>query len=530
MQPLNTMARPSWESTMGCCDAAARSMMLSRRWPKATRSCMKAPPASGPRACIASVMAAMQPPAALPSKVTSPQMPHIFLLVRNECPTRKRLSGAATINAYEVRVVPLPLWEAFRRPVAAMAQLYDCQADPALHSTMTYLPDDGDEPAGVSFSIPRTHAELVHRRKAMRIWAEATFGTMGRSPDFLNTIVASLADAPEFFADVGGKSFENVQRYYRYCRDNDLFLTHTLVNPPVDRSKSAAQQADPYAYLGIVEETKDGLIVRGAKMLATHGPTADEIMVYPLPFSVRPGEGKYALAFGIPTGTKGLRFICREPFDPGDQSEWDHPLGARFEEPDAMAIFDDVLVPWDRVFLHGNVELANTMFARTGLQRHTGHQTAVRGLVKCEFMTALAIALSRSVKTDGYLHVQEQIGECLGYLQLIEGAIVLSEQKAEASGHGTLRPALEPLHALRYHIPRFYERMVRLTQVLGAGGILANPTEADLHSEIGGDIHRYYRGADRDAEAKIRLSKLAWDATGTQFRSEEHTSELQSPV
>ena len=182
-----------------------------------------------------------------------------------------------------------------------------------------------------------------------------------------------------------------------------------------------------------------------------------------------------------------------------------------------MAIFDDVLVPWDRVFLHGNVEQANTLFARTRMQSHTGHQTAVRGLVKCEFMTALAIALSRSVKTDTFIHVQEQIGECTGYLQLIEGAIILSEQKADDSGRGTLRPALEPLQALRYHIPRFYERMVRLTQVLGAGGILSNPTEADLHSPIGGDIRRYYRGAGIEAEAKIRLSKLAWDATGTQF-------------
>ena len=135
----------------------------------------------------------------------------------------------------------------------------------------------------------------------------------------------------------------------------------------------------------------------------------------------------------------------------------------------------------------------------------------MRGLAKCEFMTALAVALSRSVKTDGFIHVQEQLGECLSYLQLIEGAIVLSEQKADVSDHGTLRPALPPLQALRYNIPRFYERMVRLTQVMGAGGILANPTEADLKSEIAADIHRYYKGADRDAEAKIRLSKLAWD-------------------
>jgi 4-hydroxyphenylacetate 3-monooxygenase/anthranilate 3-monooxygenase (FAD)/4-hydroxyphenylacetate 3-monooxygenase len=80
-----------------------------------------------------------------------------------------------------------------------------------------------------------------------------------------------------------------------------------------------------------------------------------------------------------------------------------------------------------------------------------------------------------------------------------------------------LRPALEPLQALRYHIPRFYERMVQLTQVLGAGGLLTNPSAADAHSQIGDDIRRYYRGADCEAEARIRLSKLAWDATGTQF-------------
>jgi 4-hydroxyphenylacetate 3-monooxygenase oxygenase component len=406
--------------------------------------------------------------------------------------------------------------EAFRRPIAAMASLYDCQAVPDLRSTMTYRDEDGGE-SGLSFIIPRSQDDLVRRRKAMRVWAEATFGTMGRSPDFLNTVLMAMADEPGVFADLGQQFADNVQRYYRYCRDNDLFLTHTLVNPPIDRSKSAGQQTDPYTYLGIVNESADGLIVRGAKMLATHGPTADEIMVYPLPYSVRPGDDKYALAFAIPASTPGLRFICREPFDDGTQSSWDHPLGARFEEPDAVAVFDDVLVSWDRVFLYGNAALANAMFARTRLQSHSGHQTAVRGLVKCQFMTALAVALSRSVKTDGFIHVQEQLGECISALQLIEGAIVLSEQNAEVSEHGTYRPALPPLQALRYHIPRFYERMVRLTQVLGAGGILANPTEADLRAEIGADIHRYYRGADRDAEAKIRLSKLAWDATGTQF-------------
>jgi 4-hydroxyphenylacetate 3-monooxygenase oxygenase component len=307
-----------------------------------------------------------------------------------------------------------------------------------------------------------------------------------------------------------------VTDYYRYCRDRDLFLTHAIVNPQSDRSKASHQQDNPFVHLGVVEETNDGLIVRGAKMLATHGPTADELLVYPQP-GIREGEERYVLAFGIPTSTRGLRFICREPFDSGAQSAWDHPLGARFEEPDAVCVFDDVLIPWDRVFLYGDVAMGNALFAQASIRNHTGHQTAIRGLAKCQLVTGVAIALSRTVKSDVFLHVQEQLGELLGYLQLIEAAILMAEQNAEPTGRGALRPSYAPLQALRYHLPKMYERMVQVTQVLGAGGLLINPTQADLHSEIGPDIARYYRGAGVDAERRIQLYKLAWDVTGTQF-------------
>jgi aromatic ring hydroxylase len=230
-----------------------------------------------------------------------------------------------------------------------------------------------------------------------------------------------------------------------------------------------------------------------------------------------PGEEKYALAFGIPTDTPGLKFICREPFDDGTMSPWDHPLGSRFEEPDAMVVFDDVLIPWERVFLHENVALANKLFTSASIQNNTGHQTAVRGLAKCRFMVGIAIAVSRSVKTDVFLHVQEQLGEILGFLQLLEGALSLSELKAERTESGALRPAWPPLQSIRYHLPRMYERIVKVIQVIGAGGLLINPTREDLLSEIGPDIAAYYRGAGIDAESRIHLGKLAWDATGTQF-------------
>jgi 4-hydroxyphenylacetate 3-monooxygenase oxygenase component len=339
---------------------------------------------------------------------------------------------------------------------------------------------------------------------------------VGRSPDYLNTTLMTFAENADFFGQRGARFADNIRNYYKFCRDRDLFLTHALVNPQTDRSKGSHQQADAFAHLGVVEETKAGLIVRGAKMLATHGPTADEILVYPQP-GIMEGEERHVLAFGLPCATKGLRFICREPFDDGTQSVWDHPLGARFEEPDAVCVFDDVLIPWERVFLYGDVKMGNALFSQASLRNHTGHQTAVRGLAKCQFLTGVVIALTRAVKSDVHLHVQVQLGELLGYLQLIEGAILLAEQNAEPTGRGAIRPAYAPLQALRYHLPRFYERMVQVTQVLAAGGLLMSPSEADLNSEIGPDIARYYKGAGVDAAERIRLFKLAWDATGTQF-------------
>jgi aromatic ring hydroxylase len=169
------------------------------------------------------------------------------------------------------------------------------------------------------------------------------------------------------------------------------------------------------------------------------------------------------------------------------------------------------------VFLYGDVKMGNAMFAQASIRNNTGHQTAIRGLAKCQLIVGIAIALTRAIKSDGFVHVQEQLGEMLGYLQMIESAILAAEQKCEPTGRGAVRPAWAPLQALRYHLPKWYERMVSVTQTLAAGGLLISPTEADLRSAIGPDIARYYKGAGVGAEERIRLFKLAWDATGTQF-------------
>jgi len=300
----------------------------------------------------------------------------------------------------------------FARPVQSIATLYDLQVSPEHRDAMSHRDNDGGEPYGASFLIPRSQADLVKRRLSMKVWAEASFGLLGRSPDFLNTVLMAWAENADFFGQRGPQFADNVRNYYKHCRERDLFATHAIVNPQTDRSKGSHEQTDPFAHLGVVEETKDGLIVRGAKMLATHGPTADELLVYPEP-GIREGSERYVLAFGIPCATKGLKFICREPFDDGTQNAWDHPLGSRFEEPDAVCVFDDVMIPWDRVFLYGDVKMGNAMFGEASIRNNTGHQTAVRGLAKCQLLVGIVIALTQAVKSDTHMHVQQQIGAWL---------------------------------------------------------------------------------------------------------------------
>jgi len=201
----------------------------------------------------------------------------------------------------------------------AIASLYDMQCDPKFRAEMTYVsPTTGDR-VGLSFIIPRTREDLENRRVMMLNWARTTCGTMGRSPDFMNVTYAAWAGAADYFAggEHGRPEFaENMRRYYEYIRENDLTLTHALINLQRSRTVSGVFNLQEGTALEVVRETDAGIIVRGARILATLGPLADEIGVYS-PRMARHAEthSPFAVSFAIPCGTPGLRFLCRESFD-----------------------------------------------------------------------------------------------------------------------------------------------------------------------------------------------------------------------
>ncbi len=274
----------------------------------------------------------------------------------------------------------------------SVAEYYDFQHRPENRAAMTYQTASGDM-ANLSFLEPRSVADLRRRNDAMRRWAEVHCGFMGRSPDYMNICVMALGTHADYFAQDDARFGDNVRRYYELCREQDWCLTHTLVPIQTGRATPLREQP-PHVHLSVVEESTDGVIVKGARMLATLAPFSDELINFAQPRLTHPDEDIYALAFAIPVATPGLRFICRDAYD-RQSSRFDRPLSSRFDEMDAIAIFDNVLIPWERLFIYRNMELHNNIVPATKFISHIGVHVAVKDAVKSHFWRDWSICWRR---------------------------------------------------------------------------------------------------------------------------------------
>lgn len=427
------------------------------------------------------------------------------------------LAGLAADGDREIWIggekVANPMDHEFLRPGAeAIARVYDAQHEHA-EVCLAPNPDDG-RLVNRTHLIPRSREDLERRRASMEVIASATGGMMGRVPDYLNVTFACFAGAADVWARRGNeRGAENIVNYQKLMRDLDLSTTHAIMNPAVDRTKPEAEQLGGEVSLHKVGETSEGIVVRGARMLATLAPFADEISVYP-GSDLRPGDEAYALAFALPMSTPGLRFLCRDSFSK-PKSTFDYPLSARFDEMDAVVIFDDVVVPWDRLFLDGDVVGYSEVITDSGWRGHIMHQAFTRAYVKLNFAFGLGHLMAETTGVVRFDHVQEKLGQLWNMVELTRCALVASEADSYLDGHGVWYPHDRPLMALRGEMPKWLPKAHELLQLIGGGSFMATPSEADFKSEIGPDIAKYFQAAGADAERRVRLFRLAWDYVGS---------------
>ncbi|MGA8549545.1 MAG: 4-hydroxyphenylacetate 3-hydroxylase N-terminal domain-containing protein, partial [Stellaceae bacterium] len=386
---------------------------------------------------------------------------------------------------------------------------------------MVFNPPEGGDPAGLSFIIPRTRDDLERRRVMMLHWARATCGMMGRSPDFMNVTYACWAGAADYFGADRPEFGEIMRRYHRFIRDNDLTLTQSLINLQRSRTVSGVFNLQEGTALQVVRETDAGIVVRGARILATLGPLADEIGVY----SPRMGRhteshSPFALSFAIPCGTPGLKFLCRDSFDLG-RSHFDHPLGSRFEEMDCAVFFDDVLVPWERVFLLGDVDRLNATANATHSSAHSAHQGATKNLAKCEFVLGTALLMTQTLGNAHLPHVEERIGELMLTTQLTRACMRAAEADAKLDEWGVMTPDPLMAESPRNLFMTAYPRMIEILQLLGSSSFMLTPSEADFNGPLKADIEQYLATDNTAAKDRVKLFRLAWDLAGSAFGSRQ---------
>ena len=407
--------------------------------------------------------------------------------------------------------------------IKTLARLYDLQHDPEYAKKMTYeSPTTGDQ-VGMSFLTPRTHEDLDLRREMMRNWAKITCGMMGRSPDFMNVNMMAMAAAGDYFAQNRPEFKQNMQNYYELIRENDLVLTHTLLNLQRNRAPGATPLEDRTDIaLSVIKETDAGIIVHGARVLATLAPLSEEIALYPTTSHMLPDNAPSptSFAFAIPCNTPGLKFQCRESFDLS-RSHFDHPLGSRFEEMDALAFFDNVLVPWERVFLYEDVEMCNEMSLRTHQFLHSGHQVVTKNVVKCEFILGLANLMVKTLGSQEMPEVHSMLAEIIENLEITKALLRAAEVDARLDEWGVMCPVDISLMVARQQFIKMYPRMGEILHLLGSSSLMALPTEDDFEGPIADDITKYLETDFSSAKDRVRLFRLAWDTCCSAFGSRQ---------
>ncbi|MDR3467839.1 MAG: 4-hydroxyphenylacetate 3-hydroxylase N-terminal domain-containing protein [Xanthobacteraceae bacterium] len=414
---------------------------------------------------------------------------------------------------------------AFARLVQSVGGLYDFVAAPDNRELMTYATPSGER-ANRIWELPTSLDELVRRRHALEAWGSLHAGFLGRAPDHVASCIAGMYMGLDVFEAYDGARARALADYYAYARDNDLYLTYVIINPQADRSKPASQQKDAFLTAAVVDQDAEGITVRGAKMLATGGVVANEVFVTCIQ-PLQPGDEPYALSFAIPMNAKGLSLLSRKSYEAASPSVFDNPLGSRFDENDAVLHFDDVKVPWDRVFVFKSLEMCQKQFHATPAHVYQNYQAMVRLSVKVRFLLGIARRTAEVNGVLGFPQVRETLGQLAAEAGMVDALVAAMEAKGRFH-NGYYVPDRHTLYAAQTLTQQLYPKIITALRELAGGGLIMLPSSVQdfANPEIAALIERTQQSPAASAIERVKFFKLAWDAVGSEFASRHQQYEM----
>ena len=424
----------------------------------------------------------------------------------------EQLRDGREVYIYGERVEDVTTHPAFRNTARMIARLYDALHDDKRKSSLLLPTDTGN--GGFThafFKAPKTVDDLIAGRNAIAEWARLTYGWVGRSPDYKASFLATLGANAEFYDPYQ----ENARHWYRFCQERVPFINHAIIHPPVDRDRPPNEVSDVCVH--VEKETDRGLIVSGAKVVATGSVLTNYTFV--AHHGLIPLQDKsFATVFMLPTNAPGAKFICRTSYEMTATvmgSPFDYPLSSRLDENDAIFILDKVLVPWENVFVYGDIEKANNFFPRTGfLPRFVVHG-CTRLAVKLDFICGLLLKAVEASGTKDYRGVQANVGEVIAWRNMFWGLSDAMVRDPKPWIGDYVLPNMEPGSAYQILATMAYTKVKYLIeQTVASGLIYLNSHARDFQNpEMRPYLDRYLRGSNGyKAEERVKLMKLLWDS------------------
>ena len=402
------------------------------------------------------------------------------------------------------RIADITKHPRFKTPIALTAKDYEYR-DAEFGSLRCYREKDGSEAHRI-FQIPKSEADLAKRVELLR---HTSIGTA------VTGVYMALMSVKDQVAAVNPQCGENIERMYRHCRDNDLRAAEVITDPKGDRKRRAHEQDDPDLYVRIVDRNKDGIVVRGAKLHITAASLVHELVVMPTK-GMRQDETDYAVSFSIPVNTRGVSIINRS-FAPPELNAFDYPASSHHSMPEGFVVFDDVFVPWDRVFLAGEAQLASKLAQSLGLWERTGG--VIAAVEQSELFVGLAQLVTEMQGKESDAVAQTSIAELITYAQMLQMSLDYACRHYETTPSGMVYPNTLAINAAKYYYAANYHQTVRYLHDLSGGLVMTLPLESDLRNpESGRYIRKYlHTKPNVEIETRMRVYNLIRDLTADAY-------------
>lgn len=381
---------------------------------------------------------------------------------------------------------------------------YQLAEDPESRDLATYR--EGTEIYSAYYRIPRDTNGLMARSKLIEL------GTV-RGATLVLLIKEIGTDALLALRRVLGRSqeavgFERLETFHQKCRDRDLALAVAQTDVKGDRSKRPSEQADPDLYVRVVEKRGDGIVVRGAKAHTSCTPYVDEVIVLPSR-TMGPADEPWSLAFAVPVATRGLRLYASD-FLHGTDDAFTRPISTKHKMIETLTVFDDVFVPWERVFFEGRPDLASAT-ALTFVEFHRFTAVSYK-LPLLDALVGTGIAMARANGTDRAGHVRDKLTWLTGYAETVRGLAELAALRCGVE-EGMAYPHVFTTNMAKWAFAREFHKALETVQDIAGGLLATGPSGPDWESaEVRPVLEKYLCGA-WPADKRLAVLNLVSELT-----------------